>query len=605
MKVLCLWLLAAAFGASIAVAAPSAVEQRALDAMYAKIETADARLDARSVMKYILEAAVVGDADGRLAKAIQTLREQQELRSDNVNFGNFRWYRGQPEVKDRNAVQFVSQNAMTLAFGHPGLLSAANESSFRTLMKDVAQGVLKQKVNPDYSNIYLMKATNLVLLGQYLQQPELSLQGRANLREWFHYAKLNGITEYNSTTYTGVDMDCAIALVRLSKEPRDQESGRAILQMLWTEVAANWFAPANRLGGSHSRDYNYLLGIGSLDIQLAANGWLPAGKPEPLAAEAASRIWLASKQWTDPLRAIVPREVIQRWGMGFGQTATHWMTQSYSIGTCGRSKAYDDKVFAMQFPGDRRTPMVYYVMDPRNDPYGISKEPDSNGHSKALHLRPNLVSVQKRDRVLFLAADDTERPKHLRPMPELRGLWSHWVFPADATVHYADGTPVPPGPLAPDKALFISKGGVVLGLRIHEARKEWRSSERLTVNLVRDGDTVKAARLTVEHGTGAHPGQGLVAFSAETALAADDAALKKFAAKFSAYSERFMIDDKGAAEIRFGDPENLQAVALDLERGTATKRGGGSDFPLENVLTVNGRELWLPIIDQALRDGLR
>lgn len=603
MKLLCLPLFAALFGVPIAMALPSAVEQRALDAMFAKIEAADARLDARSIMKTILEAAVVGENDGRLAKAIQTLREQQELREGNVNFGNFRWYRGQPEVKDRNAVQFVSQNAMALALGHPGVLSAANEVSFRAMMKDAAQGALNQKVGPDYTNIYLMKAANLVLLGQYLQQPELSQQGRANLSAWFNYAKLNGITEYNSTTYTGVDMDCAISLVRLSKDPHDQEIGRAILQMLWTEVAANWFTPAQRLGGSHSRDYNYLLGTGSLDVQLTSNGWLPAGKPETLTAEAASRIWLAPKPWTDPLRAIVPREVVQRWGTGLGQTATQWMTQSYCIGTCGRSKAYDDKVFAMQFPGDRLTPMVYYVMDPRNDPYGISKEPDSNGHSKALHLRPNLASVQKRDRVLLLAADDTEKPKHLRPMPELRGLWSHWVFPADATVHYADGSLVPPGPLAPDKAVFIWKSGVVLGLRIHEARKEWHNGARLTVNLVRDGDSVKAARLTVEHGTGTHPGQGLVAFSAETALAADDAALKKFAEKFSTYPARFTIDDKGLAEIRVGEPERVQTVALDLERGTATKLEGGAEFSLGNVLTVNGKELWQPIIAQTLREG--
>ena len=143
---------------------------------------------------------------------------------------------------------------------------------------------------------------------------------------------------------------------------------------------------------------------------------------------------------------------------------------------------------------------------------------------------------------------------------------------------------------------------MVLGLRIHEARKEWRNGERLTVNLVRDGDAVKAARLTVQHGIGPHPGQGLVAFSAETALAADEAALKKFAEKFSAYAERFVIDDKGIAEIRVGEAQHVQTLALDLERGKATKLEGGSAFPLENVLTVNGRELWQPIIAQALRE---
>ncbi len=583
-----------------ACAEPTPAQSNSLNERFARIEKADDRLGARDLMKYILEAAVAGDTQERIGKAIRTLREQQELREGNPTFGNFRWYRGQPEVKDRNAVQFVCQNAMALALGHPGRLNADNEAAFRTMIKDAAQGALNQKVLPSYTNIFLMKAANLVLLGQYLHQPELSDQGRAKLKEWFEYTKLNGVTEYNSTTYTGVDMDCAIQLVRMSNESRIRELGRAILQILWTEVAANWFEPAQRLGGSHSRDYNYLLGIGSLDAQLATNGWLPPAKPEVLSAEIASRDWKAPKEWSDPVRAIFPREVIQRWGQGLGQTATNWVTKSYCIGTCGASKAYDDKVFAMQFPGDRRTPMVYYVMDARNDPYGISKEPDSNGHSKTLHLRPTLGSVQNKDRVLIMAADDTERPKHLRPVPELRGLWSHWVFPSDATVHYADGSIAPAGRLPADKAVFIRKDGVVLGLRIVEARREWSKGTRLAVRLVRDGDANKAARITVEHGIGAHPGQGLVAFAAETALAPDDTSFAKFARQFSSQAGRFTLNTN-MAEIQMGDNDHAMAVGLDLAKGKILKLEGSSPFPSDMIFSINGQDVWQPIVENALR----
>ena len=584
----------------IAGAEPNPAQTKSLNDMFARIQKADDRLGARDLMKYILEGAVAGHRQENIGKAIRTLREQQELREGNPTFGNFRWYRGQPEVKDRNAVQFVCQNAMALALGHPGRLNADNEAAFRTMMKDAAVGAQNQKVVPSYTNIFLMKASNLVLLGQYLNQPELSDKGRANLKEWFEYTKLNGVTEYNSTTYTGVDMDCAIQLIRLSRAPRDQEFGRAILQMLWTEVAANWFEPAQRLGGSHSRDYNYLLGIGSLDAQLASNGWLPPAKPDVLAAESASREWKAPKEWTDPIRATLPRAVIQRWGQELGQTATNWVTKNYCIGTCGASKAYDDKVFAMQFSDDRRTPMVYYVMDGRNDPYGVSKEPDSNGHSKTLHLRPTLGSVQNQDRVLLMAADDTERPKHLRPVPELRGLWSHWVFPSDATVCYADGSTTPTGPVPADKAVFIRKNGVVLGLHILEARKAWSNGTRLAVKLVRDGDPHKAARLTVEHGTGAHPGQGLVAFAAETALAPDDASFAQFARQFSAQTRRFTYA-ANIAEVRIGDEEHAMTVALELAKGKILKLEGAAPFPADQALSINGHDLWRPMVEKALR----
>lgn len=581
-------------------AEPTPDQAKSLHGMFVRIEKADDRLGARELMKYILEAAVAGDRQENIGRAIRTLREQQELRAGNPTFGNFRWYRGQPEVKDRNAVQFVCQNALVLSLGHPGRLNADNETAFRAMMRDAAVGAQEQKVLPSYTNIFLMKASNLVLLGQYLKQPELSERGRANLREWFAYTKLNGVTEYNSTTYTGVDMDCAIQLVRLSAEPRDQDLGRAILQILWTEVAANWFEPGQRLGGSHSRDYNYLLGIGSLDAQLASNGWLPAGKPDVLAAESASRDWKAPKEWTDAVRATVPRAVIQRWGQGLGQTATNWVTKEYCIGTCGASKAYDDKVFAMQFTADRRTPMVYYVMDGRNDPYGVSKEPDSNGHSKTLHLRPTLGSVQNKDRVLLMAADDTERPKHLRPVPELRGLWSHWVFPSDATVCFADGSIAPSGPIPPEKIVLIRRNGVVLALRILEARKAWADGTRLVVNLIRDGDAHKAARITVEHGTGAHPGQGLVAFAAETAIVTDDTSFAAFARKFSEQTRRFAYNGS-TAEIQVGERDHSMTIGLDLANGRILKLAGSAPFPVEKIFSINGTDLWQPIVEKVLR----
>lgn len=586
--------------AGLACAEPTPAQTKSLAGIFSRIEKADDRLGARDLMKYVLEAAVAGESQAKIGQAIHTLREQQELRPGNPTFGNFRWYRGQPEVKDRNAVQFVGQNAMALALGHPGLLNPENETSFRAMMKDAAIGAKNQRVLPSYTNIFLMKAANLVLLGQYLQQPELSEQGRINLKEWFEYTKLNGITEYNSTTYTGVDMDCAIQLVRLSQHPRDRQFGRSILQLLWTEVAANWFEPASRLGGSHSRDYNYLLGIGSLDAQLAANGWLPPAKPDALGAENGSREWRAPAEWTATIRPILPREVIQRWGQGLGQTATNWVTSTYCIGTCGAGKAFDDKVFAMQFPGDRRTPMVYYVLDGRNDPYGISREPDSNGHGKTLHLRPTLGTVQKNDRVLLMAADDTERPKHLRPVPELRGLWSHWVFPSDAAVVNADGSSAAPGPLPASQAVFIRKGGVVLGLRVLEARKEWSNETRLGVKLIRDGDANKAARITVEHGAGAHPGQGLVAFAAETALAANEAAFATFARRFSAENVRFAYA-KDVAEIAVGENDRAMAVALDLAKGKILRLEGAAPFPADKILSVNGRDLWRPIVEDALK----
>ena len=43
-----------------------------------------------------------------------------------------------------------------------------------------------------------------------------------------------------------------------------------IPRLFWTEVAVNWFDPAKRMGGSHSRNYDYLHGLGATDIELGS-----------------------------------------------------------------------------------------------------------------------------------------------------------------------------------------------------------------------------------------------------------------------------------------------------------------------------------------------
>ena len=325
------------------------------------------------------------------------------------------------------------------------------------------------------------------------------------------------------------------------------------------------------------------------------NGWIPAGKVEPLSAEGESHRFVAPVEWTAPILAQPTREVVQRWSAGPAETATHYVTPDYSIGTCGTSKAYDDKVFAVQFPGARAAPMAYFVMESRNDPYGTNKEPDSNGHNKALHLRPALVTAQNKNRVLLLAAEDTEIPKHPRPMPVLKGLWSHLVFPAAARVTDADGAEIAPGPLTSDRPVFVRLGQVTLALRFLEARQDWEIG-RLPVVLIRDGEAQKAARFTIEHGTGEHPGKGLVAFSAETAVTPDEVTFRTFAARFVAEPTAITVLKDATARISRGKDVNKISAVLDLAKRKVIAVEGQSELIPGEIIRVNGVDLWSPLL---------
>lgn len=579
-------------------AAPNKAQQARLDRQFAAIESAGERLTARGIADYVADAAALGGDPDKVKLALERLRSQQELRPGHALYGNFRWYRGQPEVIDRNAVQFVVQTSMMLAHAHPRALGA-NEPAFRQLMADAAKGCHAQRVRPGYTNIFLMKATNLVLLGQYLGEGERTEQGRALLREWLAHVRREGIVEYNSPTYTGVDLDCGVLLRRFARDPADRALAEAVLRCVWTDAAANWFEPARRLGGSRSRDYDYLRGIGApFDFHASAAGWLEPLQPDRLGPRDHPRAWAPPRKWTEPIRSQVPREVVQRWGTGIGQQAVHWQTPLYSVGSSGAGKAFDDKVLAVQFGGSRLDPMLYLVMESQLDPYGLTKTPDSNGHGKSLHLRPLIGCVQDKDKVLLVAADDTGKPRHLRPFPELKGLWTHLVFPAAARLVDAAGAVMPEGAaLPPGACAFVRKDGVTVGIRLLACADGWDgpgNAGKVAIHR-RDGEHRGAARLTWEHGAGPAPGRALVALALETGATPDEAAFRAFAKRFASVPAKTRIA-AGKAEVS----RDGLGVSLDLAGWKTSALSGGSTLAEGQVMTVNGGEVLAPVIEEAL-----
>jgi hypothetical protein len=199
--------------------------------------------------------------------------------------------------------------------------------------------------------------------------------------------------------------------------------------------------------------------------------------------------------------------------------------------------------------------------------------------------------VQNQGRVLLLAADDTEKPKHLRPVPELKGLWSHVVFPSDAKVCDREGREVAPGTLAAPGLVFLRKGPVTLAFQLiaGQPTADGQTSAP-AIAYVRDGDKQQAARFTVEHGVGPHPGKGVFAFSAEITLTPDDAAFRKFA---QAWPGKQSFTRKGDVATLSGC--GLSAT-LDLAKNKILKTEGAAVLAPNQPISVNGQDIWTPLL---------
>lgn len=579
---------------------------RALDGVWRRIERRDRDLSARGLMLFATEAAAARGRPERLDTALALVRELQDRDPKSPTFGNLRWYLRESTVRDRNAVEFVVQTAVVLARDHSAGLTPTGKKLLDEFLHDAAEGMRRHRVGEGYTNIYLMKASNCLLLGEQLGDAALADEGRTMLRRWFAFTGANGVPEYNSPTYTGVDLDCLTGVARFARRAEDRRLGELGLRLFWTEAAAHWFAPCERLGGAHSRDYDYLTGRGSFDAHAWLAGWLNRRPPSaegfgstPAVTTVTARTWRPAAEWTQALQREVPRMIHQRWGKEPWQRAAHYVGRRFSLGSAGAAKGFDDKVCTLQLAGGIDTPMVNYVMDGRDDPYGKRREIGKDGHAKALHLIPFVASVQDGAEVLVLASDEPAQPKHRRPVEKLAGLWSHLVLPLDATLCDARGNALAAGALPANEAVFLRLGDVAVGIRYLVARTCAGSAARL--QLVEDGKQYAARRLTVTHAEGEPAaGRGTVAFWVRAAEGLDPAGFARFARAFAAV-EPEVAERDGRIRLGVAGLHGPLRLDIDLVRRRYHGVSAPNQPPAGFLLRVNDREVWQPLIAEALK----
>ncbi len=452
-------------------------------------------LASRDIFTYAL-ALCEADTDlDRLPVLFATAERMQDRDENSRGYGNFRWRWADGSVQDFNAVEFCMQAGAIIWLKHQGKLTPDLRDTVRELLEFSVEGCTRHRVPESYTNIALMNAQNLILLGEVLGKPAVADEGYARLDRVYLYTYEFGVHEYCSPTYYGTDLDCLVLIEAFCERDQGKQQARALLDLFWTDIAANWFEPARKLAGARSRDYDYLRGLGYLDVQLVACGWLD-GEMGGLSA-----IYPALAEWTPPdhlrgLNAKYPRLVRQRWGIGVSQTRTHYLLPDVTLSSSAATYGAMDIPLTVTFPGDRKSVRGYFIADGRRDPYG-KKKIAAGPHQKTLHLRPFFTSAQSTVDALSLVVYRD------RDLPETAGtLESHFVLPAAVDGIWVDGEPVvfapdTPVAIAVANSVIIRKGTAALGLRVPWARA--LNGEAAPVALVWDGNEYGATRLTVAH----------------------------------------------------------------------------------------------------------
>jgi hypothetical protein len=374
------------------------------------------------------------------------------------------------------------------------------------------QGCLQHRVPTDYTNIAILNAGNLIVVGERLSRPDAAAEGRLRLDGILLYTAAFGIHEYCSPTYYGTDLSGLLMLHTLGQEPRERAQADALLKLFWTDIAANWLPFNEKMGGCNSRSYDYLRGIGTLDWQLWAQGWLhiAASGGKPPSAERRDP-W--GGEWTPPADIIalrddhLPRFVEQRFGPLPAELRWHWIDRDISLSCAGASYGSQDAPLTIDLAGPRNATRCYFIADGREDPYGKKKYgTGAANHMKALHLQPFWTGAQKNENATGMVL---YRPSDLREFNVSR-LQSHIVLrrPTDGLWIAGDGVELkhPAGKnespsrckLPEGKSLVLRYGAMAVGIRV-----TWNYHSGLLpapeIALVDDGNEYDALRLTVEH----------------------------------------------------------------------------------------------------------
>lgn len=592
--------------ASIAATAPPATEaidqetQKRLESSIKRFDPPREQTGVRELFDFALDAVAIGYRPEMIERALDVAEQMQDRDPASPTRGNFRWYWFNEKPGDRNAVEFSMERAVLIWKLHRDRLSPKAKERLERLITLSIDGIRLHRVSEAYTNIFLMKTWNCIAIGEATGREDLAAEGYQMLDRWFMHVWESGIHEYISPTYYGVDVHCLGLIARFAEREDGKRLAETALRLFWTDIAANWFAPSQRLGGAHSRDYDYLTGRGHLDIALRRQGWLRDGKPIEFDAydEVAS--------WSPPaeIRALAdrtPRFVRQRWGTQPWEMAAHHVGRNFSLGSAAATYWNMDKPLVLNLPGDLNTPVASFHMDARNDPYGKSRIPEgTSGHKKSLHLNPFLASAQRGPEVLLVASADPAIPKHFMHHDEIAGLFSHFFFPTNAAVwDAASAMPLPlKGRLGldADRPVFLRSGDVAAGLRF--VVRASSDGNLAPLALIADGDKFGAARLTVEHAASKPSGRGVIGIWIRAAEGLDDAAFAKFRGAFAS-SKPDVRRDGDRLDVRVQGLHGPMRVAVDLAKEERIAVEGTEPGAEGALLAIDDRDIGRELVGSA------
>jgi hypothetical protein len=444
---------------------------------------------------YALARLALGDdphARARAESALRCLFSYQTFdAAGGPAQGQFPFHLGDAARLADNSTEFALSPVGAIA--DLGGLSPALSTGLVPRVEAGLDAIETHHVCPAYTNICWMQIAELLGLGRWLAaQPDPAVaaygrarvaSARARLDEWVRSTRQVGITEFDSPTYSEVDLEVMLLADRAAGDAATRASVRAALDDLWTDLAAST-GPNGNLAGPLSRDYDFLTGDGGVEVSLYREGVRSALPSQ--AADLTKAVLLvdeaAADRYRPPAGALClarrfPREVRSTFGAGVGRERTLFVAADFTLGSTSAdystSRTSDqDQMIRAQVGTSPRTPAIAVIPDYLDHP---GTKVQAGDFSKVTHLLMRPASAQAGRALLTLLDVDAGPPayvdRHGAPLP-LVDLATNVTFPATADQLALDGAPLDPSNdqvVSAHPTLTVRAGGGAVAVRVLDA----------------------------------------------------------------------------------------------------------------------------------------
>lgn len=542
----------------------------------------------------------LGDDPVQAEKLVRHAFGLQDMDTASPGYGTVPWQQGRPEIRDPNAIEFTMQPVSVILLRHSASLSGSFKQDALPHVRAAITAIRRHYVAVKYSNIYLMKLVNLLLLGQAIGDDAAVEEGRAQFETWLAFTRTNGVTEYDSPTYSPIQADCLALAHNLTNDPLLKSRLKAALDFYWSHFAANYFEGRQTMTGPSSRNYNqgFLFSDANIEYTYFLAG-LRSKPPADTFLSDSVRAWTVARMndyRPEPealeLAHLRERVVRSKFGPLAGQDRYLYITPDFSLGSASAYHGPQDRRICVELASEKKLPLLSFVVDGLDSPFGLVRSTDRGGHNKPHHLPQLLATVQEKGFLLALM--------DLSPATqngEFTNLASNVILPVRVEQLMLDGKVVDvtkPFDLAAgaDGLVGVREGKAAVAARLFRA--DGCAGQSPVWSLQFDGNRQGAGRLVVHHYRGLARKLdeksvrcGLILLTARCENDAEFAGFMNRAAqiKLSEITRDgvWQVNAKsGAVELEAGLDLNQKQIALRQVNGRVWK---------PEVLSVNGRDL--------------